>query len=122
MANTLFWNNVNNLLKEMNTTQEVMCSEIGLSINTVRGWISKDVLPRVDDAVSIAQFLHTSSEYLVTGKDDPRLENIYADISEIGKKFDELFNENKPLKLFSSQLRSSALALGLEVEPDSDNL
>lgn len=120
MANTLFWTNVNNRLKEMNITQEKMCFEIGLSINTVRGWVSKDVLPRVDDAVSIALFLHTSAEYLVTGKDDPRIEEVFGVINDLSKGLDALIKGSGPLRLSSSTLRSYASELGLEVEPEQE--
>lgn len=69
MADMLFWNNVNNLIKSQKSTQDILCKQTGISINTLRGWISKGVLPRTDEAVKIATALHTSVEYLVTGKE-----------------------------------------------------
>lgn len=68
MANMLFWTNVNNLIKSRKTTQEALCNELGISLNTLRGWISKDILPRADEAVRIAKALDTTVEYLVTGE------------------------------------------------------
>ena len=46
-----------------------MCTDLGISLNTLRGWVSKNVLPRVEEAIKIASYLHTSVEYLVTGKE-----------------------------------------------------
>ena len=74
MADMMFWINVNSLIKERQTTQEIICNQTGISLNTLRGWVSKGVLPRVDEAVKIAKALNTSVEYLVTGKDyDPKI-------------------------------------------------
>lgn len=67
MANMTFWNNVNSLIKNQRITQETVCNETGISLNTLRGWISKDVFPRADEALKIAKSLHTSVEYLITG-------------------------------------------------------
>jgi Bacteriophage CI repressor helix-turn-helix domain. len=68
MADTTFWTNFNTLVKDQNTTQDAVCSDINISINTLRGWISKNILPRADEAVKIATALHTTVEYLVTGE------------------------------------------------------
>lgn len=67
MADTVFWTNVNNLIKAQKLTQEEVCKTSGISIYTLRGWISKNVLPRADEAVLIAQSLNTTVEFLVTG-------------------------------------------------------
>ncbi len=68
MADTMFWNNVNALIKTRKMTQDNLCSQTGISLNTLRGWVSKNILPRADEAVAIAQSLGTTVEYLVTGK------------------------------------------------------
>lgn len=63
----------------MNTTQEWVSQESGISFRTFTGWISKDRLPDVVQALSIAKALDTTVEYLVTGTDsgDPWIrENI----------------------------------------------
>ena len=68
MADMLFWTNVNNLNKLQKITQEALCKEVCISLNTLRGWVSKNVLPRADEAVKIAKALNTTVEYLVTGE------------------------------------------------------
>lgn len=69
MDKELFWQNVNNLIKLKNITQESICDETRISLNTLRGWVSKNVLPRADEAYKIAKALNTSVEYLVSGRD-----------------------------------------------------
>lgn len=65
----LFWENVNKEIKTQNTTQEWVSRESNISYMTLKGWISKGVLPRADKAAIIAKVLNVSVEYLVTGKD-----------------------------------------------------
>lgn len=87
MADIMFWTNTNQILKQRHLTQDAMCSEINISINTLRGWVSKDVLPRADEAVKIAEYLHTSVEYLVTGEES---NTSTAELSELKRKIKEL--------------------------------
>ncbi len=65
-----FWERLKNKIKEENTTQEWVANQIDVSYRTFRGWISRKIMPNADQAVLIAQILHTSVEYLVTGKHD----------------------------------------------------
>ncbi len=39
-----------------------------ISVNTIRGWFSKDLTPDVFNAVKIAKALNVTVEYLVTGE------------------------------------------------------
>lgn len=87
MTDSLFWTNTNQLLKQHHTTQDVMCSEINISINTLRGWVSKNVLPRADEAVKIAKFLDTSVEYLVTGNTNSPAEKELKELKQTIKLF-----------------------------------
>jgi transcriptional regulator with XRE-family HTH domain len=64
---SVFWKNVKKEIKLQNTTQEWVAKNSGISFNTFQGWISKDVYPRVNEAIRIAVSLNTSVEYLVTG-------------------------------------------------------
>ena len=63
-----FMNNVLNELEKNNKTQKELCNSIGVSINTFRGWASKNVQPPVDIAYKISQELNISLEQLVSGK------------------------------------------------------
>lgn len=51
-------------------TQKELAEKTGISVNTIRGWFSKDLVPDVFNAVKIAQALNVSVEYLATGIDN----------------------------------------------------
>jgi transcriptional regulator with XRE-family HTH domain len=63
----IFWENVKKEIKLQNTTQEWVAKKAGISFNTLQGWISKAIYPRVNEAVRIAAVLDTSVEYLFRG-------------------------------------------------------
>jgi transcriptional regulator with XRE-family HTH domain len=64
---SIFWENVKKEIKSQNTTQEWVAKNCGISFNTFQGWISKNIYPRVNEAVRIAVSLNTSVEYLANG-------------------------------------------------------
>ena len=64
---SIFWENVKKEIKLQNTTQEWIAKNSGISFNTLQGWISKGLFPRVNEAVRIAVLLNTSVEYLISG-------------------------------------------------------
>jgi transcriptional regulator with XRE-family HTH domain len=64
---SVFWENVKNEIKSQNTTQEWVAKNSGISFNTLQGWISKGIFPRVNEAIRIAASLNTSVEFLVNG-------------------------------------------------------
>ena len=64
---SIFWENVKKEIKAQNTTQEWVAKNSGISFNTLQGWMSKGIYPRVNEAIRIAVSLNTSVEYLVSG-------------------------------------------------------
>ena len=48
----------------------------GLPLDTLRGWMSKDLIPPVDDAYNLAEYLGVSLEYLISGRVKERAEQI----------------------------------------------
>ena len=64
---SIFWKNVKKEIKSQNTTHEWVAKNSGISFNTFQGWISKNVYPRVNEAIRIAASLNTSVEYLAGG-------------------------------------------------------
>jgi len=64
---SVFWENVKNEIKLQNTTQEWVAKNSDISFNTFQGWISKNIYPRVNEAIRIANSLNTSVEYLASG-------------------------------------------------------
>lgn len=51
-------------------TQKELAERTEISVNTIRGWFSKDLVPDVFNAVKVAKVLNTTVEYLVTGEND----------------------------------------------------
>ena len=54
-------------LLSQDLTQKELAEKTNISVNTIRGWFSKDLIPDVFTAVKIAKTLNTSVEFLVTG-------------------------------------------------------
>jgi len=78
-----FWRRVNRLIKEKNTTQEYICSIIGVHFGTFRAWSSGKIYPKLGDIFTLAQALDTSVNYLIFGtKTEPIIHTEYI----IGKK------------------------------------
>ena len=65
-----FWLNVKNELDYRGISQKELAESISESYDTLRTWIKNDRYPNAKQAVTIAKVLHTSVEYLVTGKDE----------------------------------------------------
>jgi len=60
-----FWDGVRDAVKAENTTQDWVAEKSGISKDTFKGWIKRGVLPRLDDAVRIADTLGVSLDILV---------------------------------------------------------
>jgi transcriptional regulator with XRE-family HTH domain len=73
-----FWGNVKPLIKANNITQRTLASVCGIPFGTLQGQIVKNILPDVVSAYLIAQSLHTSIEYLLTGQ-EPEASHKYID-------------------------------------------
>ena len=71
-----FWKRVKLLLKEKGVTQAAAAKACGWSLNTFRGWMSKDIIPPLEDAFELAQFLNVSLEFLITGRKRERTTQI----------------------------------------------
>lgn len=61
-----FWENVEILRKEQNTTYRWIASKMGVSETTVSSMRKANTEPRASEAVKIAEALDTTVEYLVT--------------------------------------------------------
>lgn len=77
-----FWDNVETLRREQNTTYRWIASKMGVSETTVSSMRKANTEPRATEAVKIAEALDTTVEFLVTNK-----ESIYLD------KYNKLKNE-----------------------------
>ena len=68
-------------------TQKELAERTEISVNTIRGWFSKDLVPDVFNAFKIAKALNKSVEYLITGKDENQAE---IELKELKAKLAEL--------------------------------
>lgn len=64
-----FWENVELLRREQNTTYRWIASKMGVSETTVSSMRKANTEPRASQAVKIAEALDTTVEYLVTNKE-----------------------------------------------------
>lgn len=54
-------------LEKQDISQRTLAESTDISVNTIRGWFAKDLVPDVFKAQKIAQYLNTTVEYLATG-------------------------------------------------------
>ena len=66
-----FWLRVKEKLDYQNLTQRQLAEKIGTSYNTLQSWINRNRLPNAEQAVKVAEALHTSVEFLVNGRRSP---------------------------------------------------
>ena len=84
-----FFDRVKSLAKSNKTTIESVVNNAGISIDSYNSYRRLNNLPRADEAVLIAQTLHTSVEYLVTGTEK---NNAAIELAELKKKILEFAN------------------------------
>jgi len=70
MRHEYFWEQVKNICRKTNITQNELAQICGVPLSTFKGWIQKNYFPTVIDGYIIAERLGVSVEYLVTGKDN----------------------------------------------------
>ena len=76
----VFLEHLKDELSYQDITQKELAEKTGISVNTIRGWFSKDLVPDVFNAVKIAQALNLSVEYLVTGQNDNKAAKELAEL------------------------------------------
>lgn len=101
-----FWDRVNNLLDEKGITKKELAEKVKIDPSTISKGSKENRMPAADKAVFIAQFLGTTVEYLVTGKNSVRQEinDLYKHATII-KKLDSIPQEIRPsIELMISDL------------------
>ncbi len=96
-----FWENTKKEIRRQNTTHEWVAKKAGISFNTFQGWISKDIFPRANEAVRIADALDTSVEYLVRGAmrdNKSNIEIITRHLPEISRHINAISEAVKGLR------------------------
>lgn len=82
-----FVERINELLKLKGKSKAEFYKDLNLANNSITAWGVKNQIPSADTALKIAQYLHTSVEYLLTG--------IESDEYKI--KYDKLMNNLQTL-------------------------
>ncbi len=100
----IFLQNVDQILKQKEKRRTWLSKQTVIALSTINSWFSKDILPKIDDALKVAQTLNTSLDYLVTGKGlpaghDPALQNIINFLKE--QNHETLINIESSLTLFN---------------------
>ena len=83
----IFLERLKDELSYQSLTQKELAEKTGISVNTIRGWFSKDLVPDVFNAVKVAQALNITVEYLVTGINENQAEK---ELTELKAKLADL--------------------------------
>lgn len=83
----IFLERLKDELSYQSLTQKELAEKTGISVNTIRGWFSKDLVPDVFNAVKVAQALDITVEYLVTGINENQAEK---ELTELKAKLADL--------------------------------
>jgi HD-GYP domain-containing protein (c-di-GMP phosphodiesterase class II)/transcriptional regulator with XRE-family HTH domain len=100
----IFLENVDHILKQKGKRRTWLSKQTDIALSTINSWFSKDILPKIDDALKVAQVLNTSLDYLATGRGlpaghDPALQNIITFLKE--QNHETLVNIESSLTLFN---------------------
>jgi len=67
---SIFWNTARSIMKSKHIKQVDLIDATGQSRSGVSAWITRDLIPRADHALAIADRLGVSVRYLVLGVDE----------------------------------------------------
>ena len=82
-----FIDRIDSLLSQQNKNRNDIYNDLGLAKNIIGQWKQRGTIPAADTVLKIAQYLNTSVEYLLTGKESNEFKN----------KYDELVSDIKGL-------------------------
>ena len=88
-----FWLRVKDKLDFQDMTQRDLAVKINEKYNTLQSWINRDRLPNAEQAVSIADVLNTSVEFLVTGKSSNKKNNYSKTVKLLEEAIETLQRE-----------------------------
>jgi len=86
-----FVDRIDNILQKKNISRVKMNEDIGLQKNLIAQWKQRGTIPSADTALKIAQYLNTTVEYLLTGKETDenkvKLDGITEEMQNIINKY-----------------------------------
>lgn len=93
MSMTEFYYRIDKLLKEKNLSQKELSAFIGLKSSQIfSNWKQRSTIPAANIAVKIAQYLNTSVEFLITGKENNHLADENKRLQEKIKSIADIVN------------------------------
>ena len=78
------------LIKKKMVTQAKAAEACNIPVSTMRGWMTKNIVPPLEDAWYLSRYLGVSLEYLINGKETDaavQLENILVRLDEMNVNF-----------------------------------
>ena len=86
-----FVDRIDSLLSQHNKNRNDIYNDLGIAKNIIGQWKQRGTIPSADTALKIAQYLNTTVEYLLTGKESDEYKNKYDGlVSEIKDFADKL--------------------------------
>ena len=76
-------------MKEKSLTQKAVAEACGMSYNTFRRWLSKDVIPPLDVAISLSECLEINLEFLIRGRKQDSPARISREVQNMLKRAGE---------------------------------
>lgn len=82
---------IDRLLKKMNLNRVALAEAIGINPQNISAWSVRGTVPAGDICIKIADYLHVSAVWLITGKEEGlsieenKLLSIYKDLSPVQK-------------------------------------
>lgn len=67
---SIFWEKALSIMEDKGLRQVDLMRVTGQSRSGVSAWVTRDLVPKADDALKIADLLGVSVRYLVAGQDD----------------------------------------------------
>ena len=104
MDGKMFWKRAKPLIKAHNMTQRQFAERLGISFNTLQGWIKYERVPETSMAYCLAIALGVTLDYLLGGKERDitraRLVELEArrKAAKIVKLAEEILKESKGMK------------------------
>lgn len=109
MSGMNFWSRVENLRKKKGYSRKELAAIANINLSNFSKGIKDGSLPSAKTAVKLAQYLDTSTEYLVTGHDISKTEiNLLYKYSDFLHQLDKLSSENRyALKIILEDLNNN---------------
>jgi hypothetical protein len=105
MSAEFFWKMVKKEVERQQTSFEWLYRKTQIPKGTFSSWKNRNIIPRADEALLIAEALKVSVEYLLTGA-EPRKKPSNPSVQEIGETVP--FFDDNDLKTILATVRSMA--------------